>query len=137
MKCTITDIGCTNMNTRKNLFYRKSNEVQPDNRDDDDEVDFTIDLTDDDYSDLQQEGGYVYEDDIIIAYLGNDEYIAFSKICTHQQCTVEFNGEEDIFQCPCHGSEFNTDGGVVTGPAEDSLKEYNTELNDQQLRVFG
>ena len=109
-----------------------------DNGDDnsDDKVDFTIDLSDDDYSDLKEEGGYVYENDIIIAYLGNDEYIALSKVCTHNQCTVEYDDEGDKFVCPCHGSEFNTDGDVTTGPADEPLKEYNTELDDQTLRVY-
>ncbi len=109
-----------------------------DNGDDnsDDKVDFTIDLSEDDYSDLQEEGGYVYENDIIIAYLGNDEYIALSKICTHNQCTVDFDADEEIIYCDCHGSEFEIDGDVISGPAEDPLKEYNTELDGQTLRVY-
>ena len=101
-----------------------------------DGVDFTIDLTDENYSDLQEEGGYVYENDIIIAYLGNDEYFALSKICTHNQCTVEYNDEKELLVCPCHGSEYNIDGDVTSGPAEDPLKEYKTELNDQVLRIY-
>ena len=109
-----------------------------DNGDDnsDDKVDFNIDLTADDYSDLQEEGGYVYENDIIIAYLGNDEYIALSKICTHNQCTVDFDADEEIIYCDCHGSEFNLDGEVTSGPADEPLKEYNTKLDGQTLRIY-
>ncbi|MGM0532782.1 MAG: ubiquinol-cytochrome c reductase iron-sulfur subunit [Bacteroidota bacterium] len=109
-----------------------------DNGDDssDDKVDFTIDLSDEDYSDLQEEGGYVYENDIIIAYLGDDEYFALSKICTHNQCTVEYNEGKELLECPCHGSEFEIDGDVASGPAEDPLKEYNTELDGQTLRIY-
>ena len=123
----------------------EESETNPDNDDNnddngddnsDDKVDFTIDLSDDDYSDLKDEGGYVYENDIIIAYLGNDEYIALSKVCTHNQCDVEYDDEADKFVCPCHGSEFNTEGEVTTGPADEPLKEYNTELDGQTLRIY-
>ncbi|MBS3769400.1 MAG: Rieske (2Fe-2S) protein [Bacteroidales bacterium] len=107
-----------------------------DSSDDSDKVDFNIDLTADDYSDLQEEGGYVYENDIIIAYLGNDEYIALSKICTHNQCTVDFDGDEEKIYCSCHGSEFNLEGEVTSGPADEALKEYNTELDGQTLRIY-
>lgn len=109
-----------------------------DNGDDDsdDKVDFTIDLSDDDYSDLKEEGGYVYENDIIIAYLGNDDYIALSKVCTHNQCTVKYDDGEDKIVCDCHGSEFNTEGDVTSGPADEPLKEYNTELDGQTLRIY-
>ena len=102
----------------------------------DDKVDFTIDLTNDDNSDLNQEGGYVYQNDIIIAYLGNEEYIALSKICTHQGCTVEYDHAGGQIECDCHGSVFSQTGSVIEGPAEDALKEYNTELNGQDLRIY-
>jgi cytochrome b6-f complex iron-sulfur subunit len=108
-----------------------------DNGDDSDEkVDFTIDLSNEDYSDLQEEGGYVYENNIIIAYLGNEEYIALSKICTHQQCTVEYSREKELVVCDCHGSEFELDGDVASGPADEPLQEYNTELDGQALRIY-
>jgi cytochrome b6-f complex iron-sulfur subunit len=115
-----------------------NNENTTENGDDssDDKVDFTIDLSDNDYSDLQDEGGYVYENDIIIAYLGNDEYFALSKICTHQQCTVDYSHEKELVVCDCHGFEYEIDGDVVSGPAEDPLKEYNTELDGQSLRIY-
>ncbi|MFW5945199.1 MAG: ubiquinol-cytochrome c reductase iron-sulfur subunit [Bacteroidota bacterium] len=95
-----------------------------------------MDLTADDYSDLQEEGGYVYENDIIIAYLGNDEYFALLKICTHLQCDIEYNADKEIVDYPCHRSEYEIDGDVISGPAEDPLKEYNTELDGQTLRIY-
>ena len=44
---------------------------------------------------------------------------ALSTICTHLGCIVKPTAEG--FDCPCHGSRFAKDGGVVKGPAPRAL----------------
>lgn len=44
-------------------------------------------------------------------------YHAVSAICTHLGCQVAFNPAEKSWDCPCHGSRFALDGGVLDGPA--------------------
>ena len=48
---------------------------------------------------------------------------AYSAICTHQGCTVEYVGVSQTLICPCHGSEFDPfdSAKVRTGPALKSL----------------
>jgi cytochrome b6-f complex iron-sulfur subunit len=98
-------------------------------------VDFTLDINSASAAALKDKGGYIYQNNLIIAHLPSDEYVALSSVCTHAGCTVQFNGSSD-FPCPCHGSIFATDGSVVKGPASKSLKKYNTSLNGNSLRVF-
>ncbi|RJQ38513.1 FAD-dependent oxidoreductase [Candidatus Microgenomates bacterium] len=60
----------------------------------------------------------------IAAYRDNNNVIhAVSAVCTHMGCIVAFNNGEKTWDCPCHGSRFDTDGDVIHGPAVKSLEK--------------
>jgi len=40
-----------------------------------------------------------------------------SARCTHAGCIVDWNPMAQSWECPCHGSKFDPDGGVISGPA--------------------
>ncbi len=53
-------------------------------------------------------------------------FVAFSAVCTHQGCPVQFDGSG--FQCPCHGSTFDQNGQVTGGPAPSPLPKIPVKV---------
>lgn len=92
----------------------------------------TLDLTDPAFSSLTTPGNSIIKDNVLIIHTSNG-YVALSKTCTHQGCTVGFDGTEVV--CPCHGSKFSTVGSVLNGPATTPLTKYKTELLGNILTI--
>jgi cytochrome b6-f complex iron-sulfur subunit len=84
----------------------------------------TIDLTDTKYASLNNTGGFMVVQSVIIANIGGGTFVALSGICTHQGCEIAYNSAANNFPCPCHGSLFSSTGSVLNGPATEALKSY-------------
>lgn len=69
----------------------------------------------------------------VLVHLQNGDFVAYSAVCTHQQCTVAY--QEGQLACPCHGSIFDpADGGqVVNGPAQKPLPEIPIQVQNGEV----
>lgn len=45
------------------------------------------------------------------------ELSVLSAVCPHLKCLVHWNAADTTWDCPCHGSRFDTQGAVIEGPA--------------------
>ena len=53
---------------------------------------------------------------------GHDQWLVLIGICTHLGCIpLAHQGKYDGFFCPCHGSQYDTSGRIVEGPAPANL----------------
>lgn len=68
------------------------------------------------------------EGDSVAVYNDQGKVKAASAVCTHRGCTVGWNETDKTFDCPCHGSRFNSDFSVKNGPAARPLPPL--ELGD-------
>ncbi|WP_413160782.1 FAD-dependent oxidoreductase [Capilliphycus salinus ALCB114379] len=72
-------------------------------------------------------------DDVYAIQSGKNE--AISLTCTHQGCTVK-RAEDGRFHCPCHGSIFESNGQVVSGPAERNLAQFKViQRQPEQVKL--
>jgi cytochrome b6-f complex iron-sulfur subunit len=63
----------------------------------------------------------------------NEKYTAVLMVCTHMQCEVKPTGS--LFNCPCHGAEFNLSGKVQKGPATHNLLTYPTTTDENYIYI--
>ena len=50
--------------------------------------------------------------------------LSFStKRCPHMGCALKWNPREHSWDCPCHGSRFESDGTLIDNPAAENLKQ--------------
>ena len=57
-------------------------------------------------------------------------YALFAR-CTHLGCTINWFPGLGIFKCPCHGSQFYSDGTNFAGPAPRSLDRLKIGMNSE------
>ncbi len=68
----------------------------------------------------------VQEDDTLEKY-------ALNAVCTHLGCVVPWNRAANKFMCPCHGSQYDSTGKVIRGPAPLSLALANVKVVDEKV----
>jgi glycine/D-amino acid oxidase-like deaminating enzyme/nitrite reductase/ring-hydroxylating ferredoxin subunit len=72
-----------------------------------------------------------YEGKLLAIYKDEQHGVyALNPACTHVKCTVHWNSAEKTWDCPCHGSRFNYDGTMFTGPARKDLERVDV-TNDE------
>jgi len=69
----------------------------------------------------------IVEEDKSLATFG------LNAVCTHLGCVVPWNASENKFMCPCHGSQYNSEGKVVRGPAPLSLALVHATVQDDKI----
>lgn len=62
-------------------------------------------------------------------------FVLFSPICPHLGCRFDWNSGQNKFLCPCHGSQYDFDGGHIAGPAPRGLDPlpFREQSGDAQV----
>jgi nitrite reductase/ring-hydroxylating ferredoxin subunit len=55
---------------------------------------------------------------------------AYSAVCTHEGCTVQYNSASKNLQCGCHGAVFDpeSDGNALSGPTNKPLPKIKVAV---------
>ena len=108
-------------------------------------VNIRIDLDNPEYNQLNTIGGSISIEGgirgIIVYRIGQVEFIAFDRNCSYQSfdscATVSLDSTISSVGCKCCGSRFQLiDGSPINGPANASLRRYQTNLVDRYLYIY-
>jgi len=98
-----------------------------------------IDLTDAGNKELTTAGGAMLvdraSDTMMVIRISDTQVAAVSAVCTHAGCTMDYNANQQVLDCPCHGSQFSTDGKVLRGPANRPLRVYSATLANNMITI--
>lgn len=86
-------------------------------------------------ADVPHNGALLFGTERLALFRDEGGFYALSLICTHLGCTVTVT--EDALSCPCHGSRFDRQGKVLTGPADRALVRMKVEMNGELIEVVG
>jgi len=71
----------------------------------------------------------------LLIRLPSGDVRAFTAICTHLGCTVEYRPDLQEIWCPCHNGFYNLQGVNVAGPPPRALEEYAVAVSDDKVWV--
>jgi cytochrome b6-f complex iron-sulfur subunit len=71
----------------------------------------------------------------VIVIRTDTEFIAFSAVCPHLGCLVEFQGDQKRIFCPCHAAAFDLKGQVTAGPPPQPLAQYQVSIVQDSVFV--
>jgi Rieske Fe-S protein len=71
----------------------------------------------------------------IVVQTGPEEYRAFSAMCTHLDCTVQFDKPSERIWCACHNGWYDLTGRNVEGPPPRPLTVFDVRVIGEDIFV--
>jgi Rieske Fe-S protein len=60
----------------------------------------------------------------IVVRTSDGDLRAFSAVCTHLDCTVQYKSDTSQLWCACHNGTYDLGGNVVSGPPPRGLEQF-------------
>jgi len=73
--------------------------------------------------------------DVAVALDAKGEVVAYELRCTHANCSLHWEPDDDSFHCPCHGGRFGANGEPIEGPPSRPMKRLKTERDGADVVV--
>ena len=71
----------------------------------------------------------------ILINTSKGELLAFNAVCTHLNCTVQYDPGAGHILCACHNGHFDLNGRVISGPPPRPLEQYNVNVRGEDIVV--
>lgn len=71
----------------------------------------------------------------ILVMTPTGEYRAFSAVCTHLDCTVQYRPDEKLIWCACHNGRYDLAGKNISGPPPRPLEAFVVNVRGDEIVV--
>lgn len=71
---------------------------------------------------------------VVINHTGKG-LLAFTKVCTHLGCLVEYDEIQNKLICPCHAGTFDLEGNVLSGPPPKPLPKLPLRVQGEDIII--
>lgn len=72
---------------------------------------------------------------VLLIRVSETDWRAFSAICTHLNCTVQYQEARHEIWCACHNGYYNLNGQVVAGPPPRPLEDYAVRVRGEEVVI--
>ncbi len=89
-------------------------------------------------SDLKADSGQIFKfgnEPGLLLRTPTGEILAFTAVCTHLGCIVQYDSAHQDIWCPCHNGHYNLHGLNISGPPPKPLTEYTVNVRGNQIVV--
>lgn len=69
----------------------------------------------------------------LLVRVSETEWKAYSGICTHLNCTVQFKDASHQIWCACHNGLYDLNGKVLSGPPPRPLEEFTVRVRGDEV----
>lgn len=67
----------------------------------------------------------------IVVRTADGDVRAFSAVCTHLDCTVQYKADTAQLWCACHNGIYDLSGNVISGPPPRNLAQFAVNLRGE------
>jgi Rieske Fe-S protein len=71
----------------------------------------------------------------LLVRMVNGEYRAYTAVCTHLNCTVQYRNDLRQIWCACHNGVFDLAGRTVSGPPPRPLETFQVNVQGEDVVV--
>lgn len=72
---------------------------------------------------------------VILIRQTDGEFKAFSAVCTHLDCTVQYRKDLGVIWCACHNGKYDLSGRNISGPPPRPLDPYRVTIQGEEVFV--
>jgi len=90
-------------------------------------------------NDMEKDSGKIVKfgnKPVILIRKKTGDFVAFSAVCTHLDCTVQYKKDYGQIYCACHNGRYDLNGKNVSGPPPAPLSKYNVSIQNDAVIIY-